>query len=327
MVRLNKSQSLLILELLHKPKRERLLTGRLMHRRKLSKKYIQRIGILVIFVIAAIFFGVIYYFETYTPSQNNQALLKKLPPDIKKAIANPPVPSTSSATLRIPILMYHYVENVTDPKDKIRKSLAIPPAIFSLQLQTLKNDGYTFMNMAELADVIDGKTKLPQKGVVLTFDDGYRDFYTDVFPILEQYNIKAVSYVISGFINKPNYMFDWQIKELIKSKLVEIGAHTLHHPDLSRLPFNRLQLEVSQSKSDLESEFGIPVVSFAYPYGSFNTSAIDAVRAAGFRSATTTLPGIIADNKNRFYLYRIRPGYRTGIFLLNYLSQDSFKPW
>jgi peptidoglycan/xylan/chitin deacetylase (PgdA/CDA1 family) len=220
--------------------------------------------------------------------------------------------------------MYHYVEYVKDKDDTIRESLNIQPFAFEQQIKTLQDAGFTFMTVGELSKVLSGKNDLPVKPVVLTFDDGYGDFYTDVFPILKKYHVKATQYVISGVIGKPNYMYDNQIKEIIRSGLVEIGAHTVHHVSLAnKLPVVA-KYEIQKSKSDLERIFNIKVVSFAYPNGSFDEQAIKIVKDAGYSNAVSTVPGIDQSQNNRFFLYRLRPGYKTGEELLNYLEQSKF---
>lgn len=221
-----------------------------------------------------------------------------------------------------PILVYHYVEIVKDERDTIRKSLNTPPYLFIQQLETLKNAGYTFITASELIDMLDGKIKLPQKPVLLTFDDGYRDFYTDVFPILRKYNIKATAYIVSGFLDKLNYMFTEQLKEIARSGMVEIGAHTVHHYSLKGLEILTTKYEVEESKKTLEKIIGIPVVSFAYPDGSFDEQATKIVEASGFESAVTTTHGFKVTQENKFFLYRIHPGNKTGDSLLNFLKQQ-----
>src|SRR3989344_9317567 len=155
---------------------------------------------------------------------------------------------TPLESIDVPILVYHYVEIVLDEKDTIRKSLNTPPYLFIEQLETLKNAGYTFITASELIDILDGKIALPQKPVLITFDDGYRDFYTDVFPILKRYNVKATAYIVSGFLDKPNYMFIDQLKEIARSGLVEIGAHTVHHYSLKGLEALTVKYEIEESK-------------------------------------------------------------------------------
>lgn len=239
----------------------------------------------------------------------------------KKRVAVPlsaPIPLIS---IDAPILVYHYVEYVTDERDTIRKSLNILPYIFIRQIETLRNAGYTFITASELTDMLDGKIVLPQKPVLITFDDGYRDFYTDVFPILKKYNIKATAYIVSGFLDKLNYIFTEQLKEIARSGLVEIGAHTVHHYSLKGLDALTTKYEIEESKTALEKLIENSVVSFAYPDGSFDIQAMKLVREAGFKSAVTTMHGFEINHDNKYSAYRIHPGNKVDNFLLNFLEQ------
>lgn len=245
--------------------------------------------------------------------------VKALAVDIDPASPTPTL--TPLKSILAPILVYHYVEYVTDEKDTIRKSLNTPPYLFIKQIETLKNAGYTFITASELIDMLDGKIKLPQKPVLITFDDGYRDFYTDVFPILKKYNVKTTAYIISGFLDRPNYLFTWQLKQVARSGLVEIGAHTVRHFALKGLNPTIAKYEIEESKKELEGLIGIPVVSFAYPDGSFDDQAIKLVKEAGFKSAVTTIRGFEVNSDNKYSVYRIHPGDRVDNFLLNFLEQ------
>lgn len=229
-------------------------------------------------------------------------------------------PVTSSIqTLKVPIILYHYVEYVKDTKDTIRKSLSVPPNVFVKQLETLKNANFTFITASDLADIMDGKINIPDNPIILTFDDGYKDFYTDVFPILKEFKVKAVAYVVSDFIDKPNFMTASQIKEIAQSGLIEIGGHTVHHGYLKGLPKEEAVLEISNSKEILGKMLGIPIVSFAYPYGAFDDQAIKLVKDAGFKTAVTTIQGIEATQDNRYKLPRIRLGQKFGNEALDFL--------
>ncbi|MDE2025412.1 MAG: polysaccharide deacetylase family protein [Patescibacteria group bacterium] len=251
-------------------------------------------------------------------TENNEVHV--LPQDIKDVLGT----SLPAVNYRIPILMYHYVEYVQDKKDTVRQSLDITPNILDQQLLTLKNAGYTFMTARQLGDVLDRRLPLPPKPVVLTFDDGYRDFYTDAYPVLKKYHIHATAYIVPGFLDTPNYMFSYQIRNLINDGLVEIGAHTIHHVWLKDMPYNEASKEILMSKKMLESEFSIGVVSFAYPYGAFDKQALALVRKAGFWTSVSTVPGIDANVNDRYFLYRLRPGGRVGNDLLNWLAQTSY---
>ena len=236
--------------------------------------------------------------------------------------------STPSATFRVPILIYHYVEYVRDSGDTIRKSLDIIPFIFENQVKTLKDAGYSFITPSDIADILDGKMILPEKPVILSFDDGHPDFYTDVLPILKKYNARAVAYIIPGFLNKLDFMYTWQIENIATmSSMVEIGAHTVHHSYLKGLPKEVAKYEIDESKKMLEDLIHAPVVSFAYPYGAFDAQAEELVSEAGFKTAVTTVPGIEVGAQNRFFIFRIRPGARMGDELLKYLDQSSFRAY
>mgnify|MGYP001574249320 FL=1 len=215
------------------------------------------------------------------------------------------------------------MEYVKDEGDTIRKSLNITPDTFDAEIKTLKDAGYEFITIRDLADALDDKITFAPKSVILTFDDGYRDFYTDVFPILKKYQVKAVAFVVPNFLGSPNNLDTWMLSEIAKSGLVEIGAHTMNHSYLTGLPLKRVKYEVMESKKYLEDKLGIKVSSFAYPYGAFDNTIIDVVKRAGFRAAVTTIPGTFTLDVNRFFLYRIRPGGRVGTALLDLLEQPN----
>ena len=234
--------------------------------------------------------------------------------------AGSPQGTSTGPSVRVPILMYHYVEYVKDAGDKIRISLNTTPYTLEQEVSTLSHAGYTFMTSVELTDVLDGKGKLPPKPIVLTFDDGYRDFYTDAYPILKKYHAKATQYAIAGFLDRPNHLLTSQLQEIANDGLVEIGAHTVHHVWLKGQSAVTVRSEVIQSKQMLENLVHKAVISFAYPFGAFDVQAVATVEQAGFRSATSTIPGIDQPQTNRYFLYRLRPGGRTGKNLLAWLD-------
>jgi len=222
-------------------------------------------------------------------------------------------------SLHVPILMYHYVEYVQNKGDTKRIALNTTPYALEKEIITLQQAGYTFMTNAELTEALDGKTRLPSNPIVLTFDDGYRDFYTDAYPILKKYHVKATQYTIAGFLDRQNHLLTSQLVEIANDGLVEIGAHTVHHVWLKGQKAATIQYEIAESKRILESIIHKPVISFAYPYGAFDLQAIQAVNQAGFTSAASTIPGIDQLQAGRYFLYRLRPGGRTGQYLLSWL--------
>lgn len=281
-------------------------------------------GLTALFFFALAIFVVQHYESSQKPLnppelETDKNMSRKLPKEFTKQVA-----LASPSAVRVPILMYHYVENIVNKNDKLRVELNVPPNIFSLQVQTLQNAGYTFMTAKELGEVLDGKMSLPKKPILLTFDDGHWDLATDVLPILEQYHVKATAYIIPGFIGGSDFLSESQLKTVAQSGLIEIGAHTVHHISLKGQPYTLVKNEIDESKVLLQNELHIPVVSFAYPYGTFDLQAVQLVQADGFSTAVSTVPGIEQGQVNRFFLYRLRPGYRTGQYLLTWLAQNQF---
>ncbi len=217
-------------------------------------------------------------------------------------------------TVHVPILMYHYIEYNHDPKDTIRISLTVTPFWLEKQLQYLADNGYTTISPAQLAAAVDGRASLPAKPVVLTFDDGYRDFYTDAWPLLEKYHARATTYVVADFLDKPNYMFSWQLERIATESggLIDIGAHTRHHVGLALVSPERAWDEIFHSKTELEEKIGRPVTDFAYPYGNFNQTVAQMVARAGFLTAAATIFGETEGPGNLFFLPRVRVGNYAG---------------
>ena len=199
-----------------------------------------------------------------------------------------PQPPGSLATLRVPILIYHYLSANPNPRDRLRTGLSIAPDVFDAQCRFLATHGYTTITLDDYLAARAGLRGLPPHPVILTFDDGYRDFYTNAYPILQRYQFRATIYIISDKIGQPNYMTWPQLRALAASPLITIGAHTRTHAQLDAVPLTRAQDEIAGSKQILEQQLGIAIAHFCYPYGKYNAAVKALVAAAGFRSATTT---------------------------------------
>ena len=281
-------------------------------------------GIIYFFIFIIAFLGlavaVVFVKHEFIPViETKSGGQKQIPSDMKMDILKDGA-TTEIPTYKVPILMYHYVEYVADLKDTIRVSLNVNPDVFEEQIKTLIANDYTFMTAKELGEVLDNKMKMPAKPILLTFDDGHWDFDTEVLPILKKYNVKATAYIITGFIGGSDFMTKEQLQDVVSSGLVDVGAHTVHHIALSGRLYLVQKYEIEQSKSWLENNYNINVVSFAYPEGSFDRQAADIVKGAGYTTAVSTIAGESQSLENRFYLYRLRPGYRTGISLTNFID-------
>lgn len=228
-------------------------------------------------------------------------------PIVVSATAMPTLPPPQArGTTVIPILMYHYVRVVNNPKDQIGINLSVKPELFAAQMQYLADKGYTTLTMREVHAILAGQQPLPPKPIALTFDDGYRDFYTAAWPTLRRHGFKATNYVVTDFIGWDAYMTWPMLQELDASGQIEIGAHTRSHPDLRALGKERRWDEIAGSKAILEEGLGRPVVSFCYPAGFFNDGVVAEVQRARFLTGVTTQAGTKQNLQWAFALPRVR---------------------
>jgi peptidoglycan/xylan/chitin deacetylase (PgdA/CDA1 family) len=226
---------------------------------------------------------------------------------------------TPAFTETVPVLMYHYVS--LPPATTTLPGLYIKPEIFEQQLQEIKNNHYPTFFASELTSSLRNKNALPSHSLVLTFDDGYEDFYSHAFPLLKKYQIKGTVYVIINALDKPGYLTRLQVKELAQSGLVEIGSHTFNHPDLRTKKLKDAAFEIQNSRSVLKKLCGQAIQTFAYPYGYFNDSVLRLVSAAGYSGAFTVKPGSEHSTDSLFTLKRLRPDNRVGESFISWLKQ------
>lgn len=189
---------------------------------------------------------------------------------------------TFAANTNIPILTYHYVANNPNPKDTQRDALSVSPDKFEAQMDYLSKNGYTPITLDTLFAIFNKQTAAPAKPVVLTFDDGYIDFYSIVYPILRRFNFHAVSFIPTGLIGGSYYMNWSQIKEIQSSGLVTFEGHSVTHPNLASLSYDAVLKQLQDSKNILQSQTGYPVNFMAYPYGVSNASVQAAAQKAGY---------------------------------------------
>ena len=217
----------------------------------------------------------------------------------------------------VPVVMYHYIENFVDPHDTTKQKLNVMAPVFEYQLLAWKRSGYNTLFAKDLENILNDDHYIHGRDVVLTFDDGYEDFYTIVFPLLKKYKMKGTVYVISNFVGRYGFLKKEQLVEMSKSGLVEIGGHTQNHAYLKGLKNEYVLTEVIDGKSDIEKIIGSKIVTFAYPFGAYSEDAEKAVEKSGYKIAFTTMPGIAHSPQEKLLLPRIRP------FQINYQNIDA----
>jgi len=222
----------------------------------------------------------------------------------------------SAGANRIPILTYHSIsENLfgySSPYYQINTS----PAVFSEQMHWLRNAGYCTLNLPEALAGLDSGKDL-SKAFVITFDDGYRDFYTVAMDVIRQCGFTATIFLATDRIGKTpaciegaHYLTWNEVREL-HAEGIQFGSHTVTHPDLRSLDPSSLDYELGDSKEIIEQNIGESVDAFSYPFGfpeedaNFARFLEDLLKNLGFECGVSTILGRAHKNSNRFFLPRL----------------------
>ncbi|WP_448588234.1 polysaccharide deacetylase family protein [Thermocrinis sp.] len=216
------------------------------------------------------------------------------------------------------VLMFHNVAK--PPKSARLKSLYVKPDKFEKWMRILSKLNYKFVKEEDLAP--------KGRGVLLTFDDAYKDFLENAFPVIKELRAHAIVFVPAGLVGQFNRwdfkkvnaikpIMSWdELSYLVKAG-IEIGSHTLSHPFLTKLSIKDAKREIEDSKKLLEDKLGVKIKSFCYPYGDYNQEIAELVREAGYEYAYTTVKGKYKDSPNRWEIKRIYiSGYWTTLRFL-----------
>jgi peptidoglycan/xylan/chitin deacetylase (PgdA/CDA1 family) len=208
-------------------------------------------------------------------------------------------------SLKVPVLMYHEIADATATPS----SLAVSPEAFADQIAYLHDGGFTAVTAGALAKILaNGAGALPERPVVLTFDDGYADFHSRALPLLNRYGHTATVFQTTGWIGVelgPRWMLNWRELSEIAEAGIEIGAHSHEHPELDLLSDDRLLDELEGPKRMLEDKLGLAVPGLAYPFGYWNAKVRRAARQAGYTYAYTVNNAIAASGSDVFTLPRL----------------------
>lgn len=218
-----------------------------------------------------------------------------------------PTPDGVTRTLRVPILMYHYISEPPPDADAIRRDLSIRPEVFEEHLRFLKEAGYTSISLADLALALEAGYPLPEKPIILTFDDGYRDNFEVAFPLLQQYGFKATFFLLTAPLDAqdPAYI-SWEQAVALDAAGMELGAHGYTHVDLRGRTVDYLVWQVLGSKEAIEARIRKPVRFFCYPSGQYDDLTIRVLHSAGYWGAVTTEAGDLHRSGELFTLRRVR---------------------
>ena len=222
------------------------------------------------------------------------------------------------ADASIPILMYHSIANDLDDTQHPYLRTVTSPETFSQQIDLLRAGGYEAITLSQaltLLDVLDGDSHRGAPKVVITFDDGFRDFRTAAYPVLEKAGFAATVFLPSAFIGKPfitgrECMSASEVR-MMSDKGIEFGSHSVSHRRLVELSADELGVELRDSRAAIEDIIGRAVTSFSYPFRfpeqdiQFTAMLARLLDECGYRGGVTTAIGRCGPNDDRHFLPRL----------------------
>lgn len=213
--------------------------------------------------------------------------------------------------IEIPILIYHHIDSDLPPANSGSYTFYVLPAEFEKQMAYLKDNGFQGVSMFELSQAFADKFVLPQKPVIITFDDGLPSQYQNALPVLEKYNLSATFYIFANPIGKSKNYLDWdQVREL-EVKGMEIGSHGWYHQYFSQQNLADLKREIFSSKEKIETELGKEIYTISYPFGDKDATSTQMIKSAGYTSARDIVNGKIQTKDD---LYKLRGYFITNDF-------------
>lgn len=210
-------------------------------------------------------------------------------------------------TARVPILMYHYVSVPPAGADIYRQDLSVAPDLFAAHLDAISAAGYTPISLYALLDHLNAGAPLPEKPVVLTFDDGYRDNYENAFPRLRDRGLTATFFVVTDFIDgqRPEYL-TWDMVREMYAAGMSIESHGRNHVSLKNKDRDYLIWQALGSFETIQFEVGVRPRFISYPAGDYDQLTIDIFRSADYWAGFTTIQGATHRSDDLFQLRRVR---------------------
>jgi peptidoglycan/xylan/chitin deacetylase (PgdA/CDA1 family) len=215
-----------------------------------------------------------------TPSIDEQAQATN------REIASEQVATPNNAPVRVPILVYHGVRDTTPDEAADVRQFNISPSVLDEQFAYLRDHGFTPITFTDLDAYFDTGAPLPEKPVILTFDDGWRTQFENALPLLTTYGFRATFFFFPNGLGHENFMSWDEARELVTAGM-EIGSHSQSHLYMTKQDAVALQKELAGSKEWLEEELRVPVAALSYPFGLYSEEIIALAEETGYTTART----------------------------------------
>jgi len=210
------------------------------------------------------------------------------------------LPNVKQEKVYVPILMYHHIA-LKRPQD----SYYVSPKIFEKQMQWISDNNYKVISFDDFYQVLLGKKELPEKPVIITFDDGVDDQYNNALPILQKFGYTATFFIKLNNVGPDKGGMTYaMLRKLVAAKMT-IGSHSMNHDNMKNMSETQMEYELTQSKKILENQLKIKVDYFSYPGGAYSDTTVDKTKEAGYLAAMTTKHEVYHQIKTKDDLYKI----------------------
>ena len=198
----------------------------------------------------------------------------------------------------VPVLNYHKV-------DVLNHALSVSPQEFAKQMEYLYKNEYHTITPDQLMAYLKYGKQLPDKPIMITFDDGYLDNYTNAYPIMQKYGFTGTIFIVTNLVGHDPRFMNWdQVREMQQNGNV-FGSHTVNHQSLTRLTNEQVMNELIQSRDEITQQLGKTPKYFAYPTGTYNPAIEKMVKTAGYKAAFTIEYGQVGADSDLYALERI----------------------
>jgi peptidoglycan/xylan/chitin deacetylase (PgdA/CDA1 family) len=229
----------------------------------------------------------------------------------------------------LPVLTFHAV-------DDRASVISYPPRVFRDGLAMLRARGYRSIRLADAVACLRERRPFPDRTFVLTFDDGFQSVYTDALPVLQRHDMTATVFLTVGAASgdesagrlpafEGRAMLSWPEMREMQRAGMEFGAHTMTHPDLTRLSASEITVEMSVSKARIETALGTAVTSFAYPFGRYDARS-HRLAQQHFSCACADTLGLLSAESDVYALARVDAYYLRTPRLFSLMATKVF-PW
>lgn len=229
---------------------------------------------------------------------------------------------------KLPILTYHSI-------DHSGSVLSVTPQKFLSHMIILANAGYQIVSLHEVASCLQSQKPFPTKTAALTFDDGFKNFYEEAFPILKKFGFPATVFLVAGWCGKKNSwpgqhktipsfdLLDWKDIKEMAGQGIEFGSHTMNHPNLSQISSGEAEQEIAQSQKTIQEAIRGDVTFFAYPYGAY-TLDVKTIVKKKFAGACSVKMDYVTSDSDLYALPRIDMFYFSRNNFFEYLNTPVF---